>query len=253
MQLVHERQLTVHATSIPGGLSRRVIEYAASPAASEAFRRAHPPQPEGAFYGSSSEDDDCKYPDLEAEQAPGDGDDREAWLQRQEQRRRLLASQAAADARIDGEHVPIYKRLAEIEHIVVENRLLNTADVSPWFASGVHWMCKLCGHLDPAMRGKNWVDNDDPGDERRVYGLGHEMCQIQARRIVEERRLAQYVEQRSFDGETELQAYLRASEDEAEFRATFPGYRGPWPIPLVSFDVRDAYLHGELTQPGPPS
>jgi hypothetical protein len=249
MQLVHERQLTVHARSIPGGFSRRVIAYAASSEASEAFRRAHPPQPESAFYPSSSEDDDCKYPDLEAEPAPGVGGDYEAWLQRQDQRRELLASQARS-ARIvgEGEPVPIYKRLAEIDNII-KKRLLETAEVSPWFASGVHWLCKLCGFLDPAMRGKNWVDNDDPGDERRVYGLGHEYCQIQAQRIVEERRLAQWVTRRSYASETELQAYLRASEDEAEFRAKFPSYRGPWPIPVFSHDLRDAYLHSELTQP----
>jgi hypothetical protein len=131
----------------------------------------------------------------------------------------------------------------------VEKRLHETAEVSAWFASGVHWLCKLCGHLDPAMRGKNWVDNADPGDERRVYGLGHEYCQVQARRIVEERRLAQYIAQRSFAGETELEAYLRASEDEAKFRATYPSYRGPWPIPLNSVDVSNAYMHGELREP----
>jgi hypothetical protein len=70
LRLVRERQLMVHAQSIPGGFSRRVITYAASPEASEEFRRANPPQPEGAFYGSSSEDDECKYPDPEGKRAP---------------------------------------------------------------------------------------------------------------------------------------------------------------------------------------
>jgi hypothetical protein len=247
-QFAHERQLTVHAQSIPGGKSRRAIAYAASPEASEAFRRAHPPQPESAFYGSSSEDDECKYPDLEGESAPDDGDDKEAWLQRQEARRELLASEAVS-ACSAGEHVPVYQRLAEIENFV-EKRLRETAEVSPWFASGVHWLCKLCGHLDPAMRGKNWVDNDDPGDERRVYGLGHEWCQGEARRIVEERRLAQDIAQsRPPAGETELEVYLRDNEGEAEFRATFPSYRGPWPIVNDSIDVRNAFMYGELREP----
>jgi hypothetical protein len=77
---VHERQLMVHAKTIPGGLSRRVIAYAASSEATEAFRHEHPPQPEGAFYGSSSEDDNCKYPDSMRERALDDGDDKKkAW------------------------------------------------------------------------------------------------------------------------------------------------------------------------------
>jgi hypothetical protein len=85
----------------------------------------------------------------------------------------MLAFEAKS-VRYDGEHVPYHMRLAEIENTVVK-RLHGTADVSPWFASGVHWMCKLCGNFDPAMRGKNWVDEDDPGDER-VYGIGHGWC-----------------------------------------------------------------------------
>jgi hypothetical protein len=87
LRLVHERQLTVHAQSIPGGFSRRVTAYAASAEATEVFRREHPPPPENAYYISSSEDDDCKYPDPMGERAPDDGDDKEAWLQRQEARR----------------------------------------------------------------------------------------------------------------------------------------------------------------------
>jgi hypothetical protein len=102
LQLVHERQLMVHAQTIPGGLSRRVIAYAASPEATEAFRREHPPQPEGVFYGSSLEDDECKYPDPMGERAPDDGDEKEAWLQRQEVRRELLANEAVR-ARYAGE------------------------------------------------------------------------------------------------------------------------------------------------------
>jgi uncharacterized membrane protein YgcG len=39
------------------------------------------------------------------------------------------------------------------------------------------------------MRGKNWVDEDDPGEER-VFGLGHRWCQGEAQRIDVERRLA---------------------------------------------------------------
>jgi hypothetical protein len=39
------------------------------------------------------------------------------------------------------------------------------------------------------MRGKNWVDKDDPGEER-VFGLGHGWCQGEAQRIDVERRLA---------------------------------------------------------------
>jgi hypothetical protein len=60
---VHERQLTVHAQSIPSGFSRRVTAYAASAEATEVFRREHPPPQENAYYISSSEDDDCKYAD----------------------------------------------------------------------------------------------------------------------------------------------------------------------------------------------
>jgi hypothetical protein len=96
-----------------------------------------------------------------------------------------LASEARL-ARFDDEHVPVYQRLAEIENIV-EKRLRNTAEVSLCFASGLHWMCKICGHVDPAMRGKNWVDEDDPGEER-VFGLGHGWCQGEAQRIDVERR-----------------------------------------------------------------
>jgi hypothetical protein len=81
------------------------------------------------------------------------------------------------------------------------------------------------------MLGKNWVDNDDPGDERRVYGLGHEWCQGEARRIVEERRLAAQVkdieQSRPPDGETQLEAYLRDSESEAAFRAAYPSLKLP--------------------------
>jgi hypothetical protein len=187
LQLVHERQLMVHAKTIPGGLSRRVIAYAASPEATEAFRREHPPQPEGVFYGSSSEDDDCKYYDPMRERAPDDGDDKQAWRQRQVARQRRLRIEAEI-ARSKDEYVPVYKRLVEIEHIV-EYRLRNTAEVSLYFVSGLHWMCKICGHLDPAMRGKNWVDEDDPGEER-MFGLGHGWCQEEAQRLDVEKRLA---------------------------------------------------------------
>jgi hypothetical protein len=143
-------------------------------------------------------------------------------------------------------------RLAEIEN-TVEKRLRETAEVSPWFASGVHWLCKLCGQFDPAMRGKNWVDEDDPGDER-VYGIGHGWCQDQAKIIAEERMLAEDIAQsRRFPGETELEVNLRDSESEANFRAAYPSYRGPWPLRLPPvgdmYDVRDAYLYGELQQP----
>jgi hypothetical protein len=62
LQLVRERQLTAHARSLPGGHSRRAIAYAALPEATEEFRRAHPPQPEEAFYGSSSEDTNASTP-----------------------------------------------------------------------------------------------------------------------------------------------------------------------------------------------
>jgi rubrerythrin len=161
---------------------RRVTAYAESPEATEAFRREHPPPPEDraedAYYRSSSEDDDCKHPDPMRERAPDDGDDKEAWLQRQEARREQLAREAttgATSARYAGEHVPVYARLAEIKE-TVERRLHETAGASPWFGSGVHWLCKLCGHYHRAMRGKNWVDEDDPDDER-VYGLGHGWCQ----------------------------------------------------------------------------
>jgi hypothetical protein len=82
-------------------------------------------------------------------------------------------------------YVPVYQRLAEIENIV-EKRLRNTAEVSLYLASGLHWMYKICGHLDPAMRGKNWVDKDDPGEER-VFGLGHGWCQGEEQRIDVER------------------------------------------------------------------
>jgi hypothetical protein len=105
------------------------------------------------------------------------------------------------------------------------------------------------------MRGKNWVDEDNPSDER-VYGLGHGWCQDEARRTAKERKLAQDVAQgRHFPatGETELEAYLRECESEAEFRAAYPSYRSPWPsrLPPVGdvYDVRDAYFHMELKQP----
>jgi hypothetical protein len=160
----------VHAKTIPGGLSRRVIAYAASPEATEAFRREHPPQPEGVFYDSSSEDDDSKYHDPIRERAPDVGDEFPAWRQRTVERQRLLAIEAEI-SRSEDEYVLVYKRLAEIENIV-KNRLRDTAGASLYFASGLHWMCKICGHLDPAMRGKNWVDEDDPGEEC-VFGLGH--------------------------------------------------------------------------------
>jgi hypothetical protein len=86
LRFVHERQLTVHAQSIPAGFSRRVTAYAGSTEATEVFRREHPPPPENAYYISSSEDDECKYADPMLERAPDDGDDKEAWLQRQEAR-----------------------------------------------------------------------------------------------------------------------------------------------------------------------
>jgi hypothetical protein len=150
LRFEHERQLTVHAQTIPGGLSRRVIAYAASPEATEAFRREHPPQPEGAFYGSSSEDDECKYPDPMGERAPDDGDDKEAWLQRQEARRELLANEAVR-ARYAGEHVPVYQWLAEIEN-TVEKRLRETVEVSPWFASAGNSMSPLAVQALRAIR-----------------------------------------------------------------------------------------------------
>jgi hypothetical protein len=158
----------------------------------------------------------------------------------------------AVRARYAGEHVPVYQRLAEIEN-TVEKHLRTTVEVSSWFASGVHWLCKLCGQFDPAMRGKYWVDEDDPGD-KRVYGLGHGWCQDEARRIAEERKLAQDTAQsRLFPGETKLEVNLRECESEAEFRAVYPNYRGPWPMRLPPvgeiYDVRDAYLYGEVQQP----
>jgi hypothetical protein len=78
-----------------------------------------------------------------------------------------LASEAV-DGRHAGEFVPVYTRLAEIEN-TVEKRLRETAEVSPWFGTGLlHWLCKICGHHDPAMYGKNWVDEDDPSEARSV-------------------------------------------------------------------------------------
>jgi hypothetical protein len=82
-------------------LASRVVEV------TEVFRREHPPPPENAYYISSSEDNDCKYPDPMGERAPNDGDDKEAWLQRQEARREMLAKEAAR-ARYVGEHVPVF-------------------------------------------------------------------------------------------------------------------------------------------------
>jgi rubrerythrin len=64
-----------------------------------------------------------------------------------------MLSTEAVRARYAGEHVPVYQRLAEIEN-TVEKRLRETVEVSPWSVSGVHWLCKICGHLDPAMRGR---------------------------------------------------------------------------------------------------
>jgi hypothetical protein len=140
---VHERQLTVHGQSIPGGFSRRVTAYAASAEATEVFRRENPPPPENAYYISSSEDDDCKYADPMLERTPDDGDDKEAWLQRQEARREELASEAV-EGRHAGKFVPVYTRLAEIEN-TVENRLRETAEVSPWFGAGLHlWSPRPC-------------------------------------------------------------------------------------------------------------
>jgi hypothetical protein len=251
LQLVHERQLMVHAQSIPGGLSRRVTAYAVSPEATEAFRREHPPPPDGAYYRSSSEDDECKYPDPMPGPVLGDGADTQADLRLQDDHRRARAS-AARSARYAGEHVPVHARLAEIKD-TVERRLHETADVSPWFGAGVHWLCKLCGHHDPAMQGKNWVDEDDPGDER-VYGIGHGWCQDQAKLIAEERKLAHDIAQsRRFPGETELEVNLRESEGEANFRAAYPSYRGPWPLRLPPvndiYDVRDGYYEMEIKQP----
>jgi hypothetical protein len=62
LRFVHERQLTVHDQSIPGGFSRRVTAYAASVEAAEIFRREHPPPPANAYYISSSEDDTASTP-----------------------------------------------------------------------------------------------------------------------------------------------------------------------------------------------
>jgi hypothetical protein len=253
LQLVHERELMVHAQTIPGGLSRRVIVYSVSPELTEAFRREHPPKPEGAFYGSSSEDDECKYPNPMGERAPDDGDDEEAWLQRQEARRELLANEAVRP-RYVGEHIPFYQRLAEIEN-TVEKRLRTTVEVSPWFVSGVHWLCKLCGQFDPAMRGKNWVDEDDPGDERytdsamdgakmrRDTLLRSESWLRISRKVGASLRLARRSSRSTY-------ASVRARR---EFRAAYPRYRGPWPMRLPPvgdiYDVRDAYFNMELKQP----
>jgi hypothetical protein len=184
----------------------------------------HPPAPENGYYISSSEDDDCKYADPLLERAPDDGDDKEAWLQRQEARREQLASEAV-DGRHAGEFVPVYTRLAEIEN-TVEKHLREMAEVSPWFGTGVHWLCKICGHPDPAMRGKNWVDEDDPGEER-VFGLGHGWCQGEAQRIAVERRLAADLQAgRRLSDETEIELMMRQREDEERFRASYPSYRG---------------------------
>jgi hypothetical protein len=98
------------------------------------------------------------------------------------------------------------------------------------------------------MYGKNWVDEDEPGEER-LFGLGHGWCQGEAQRIAMERRLAADLQAgRRFPGETELEANLRECESEAEFRAAYPRYRGPWPMRLPpvgdKYEVRDAYHYG---------
>jgi hypothetical protein len=99
------------------------------------------------------------------------------------------------------------------------------------------------------MYGKNWVDEDDPGEER-VFGLGHGWCQGEAQRIAVERRLAADLQAGwRLPDETEIELMMRQHEDEERFRASYPGYRGTWPPRPPLTDVRDVYFNMELKQP----
>jgi hypothetical protein len=96
------------------------------------------------------------------------------------------------------------------------------------------------------MRGKNWVDHDDPGEER-VFDLGHEWCREEAQRIRAERTAAADLSAgRSFPGETDNERVTRQDEDDARSGAANPSYRGRFP---GSTDVRDGYYHLERKEP----